>query len=105
MPHEIRDQVVDYVRKWSEKTEVTGGQIQKWIGIWSSTYHSWTKNYGRAFEHNGWIPRDHWLDEWEKQAILQYHFDQPLAGYRRDVLLHGHGPGWIQPQNRPLGYS
>ena len=83
MPHEIRDQVVDYVRKWSEKTEVTGGQIQKWIGIWSSTYHSWTKNYGRAFEHNGWIPRDHWLDEWEKQAILQYHFDHPLAGYRR----------------------
>ena len=75
--------MVDYVRKWSQKTEVTVGQIQKWIGIWSSTYCSWTKNYGRAFEHNGWIPRDHWLDEWEKQAILQFHFDHPLAGYRR----------------------
>ena len=83
MPHEIRDQVVDYVRKWSEKTDVTGGQIQKWIGIWSSTYCSWVKNYGRVYEHNGWIPRDHWLDEWEKQAILQYHFDHPLTGYRR----------------------
>lgn len=35
---EIRDQVVDYVRTWSVKTEVTGGQIQKWIGILSSTY-------------------------------------------------------------------
>ena len=73
--------MVDYVRKWSQKTEVTVGQIQKWIGIWSSTYCSWTKNYGRAFEHNGWIPRDHWLDEWEKQAILQFHFDQPLVAH------------------------
>ena len=83
MPHEIRDQVVDYVRKWSGKTEVTIGQVQKWIGIYSSTYCSWVRNYGRVFEHNGWIPRDHWLDDWEKQAILQSHFDHPLAGYRR----------------------
>ena len=83
MPHEIRDQVVDYVRKWSGKTEVTIGQVQKWIGIYSSTYCSWVRNYGRVFEHNGWIPRDHWLDDWEKQAILQYHFGHPLAGYRR----------------------
>lgn len=75
--------MVDYVRKWSEKTEVTGGQIQKWIGIWSSMYCGWVKNYGRVYEHNGWIPRDHWLDEWEKQAILQFHFDHPRAGYRR----------------------
>lgn len=83
MPHEIRDQVVDYVRKWADKTEVNAGQIQKWIGIWSSTFCTWARNYGRVYEHNGWIPRDHWLDDWEKQAIVQFHFDHPLAGYRR----------------------
>ena len=71
MPHEIRDEVVDYVRKWAAKTEITYAEIRKWIGIWSSTYCSWTRNYGRVYEHNGWIPRDHWLDEWAKQAILQ----------------------------------
>jgi transposase InsO family protein len=51
--------------------------------VWSSTFSNWTRSYGKAYEHNGWIPRDHWLDEWEKQAIIQFHFDHPLEGYRR----------------------
>ncbi|GAG16917.1 unnamed protein product, partial [marine sediment metagenome] len=32
---------------------------------------------------NGWVPRDHWLADWEKQAIVAFHFDHPLEGYRR----------------------
>lgn len=64
-------------------TEVTSTQMLRWIGLWSSTFSNWTRSYGKAYEHNGWIPRDHWLGEWEKQAILQFHFDHPLEGYRR----------------------
>jgi putative transposase len=71
------------VRCWAEKTEITQTQILNWIGLWSSTFSKWTRCYGKAFEHNGWIPRDHWLDDWEKQAILKFHFDNPLNGYRR----------------------
>jgi transposase InsO family protein len=71
------------VRKWTASTEVTSKQLLTWIGLWSSTYSNWTRSYGKAYEHNGWIPRDHWLDESEKQAIIQYHFDHPLEGYRR----------------------
>lgn len=71
------------MRSWAAKTEVTQGQILKWIGLWSSTFSNWTRSYGKAYEHNGWIPRDHWLDEWEKQAIIKYHYDHPLHGYRR----------------------
>jgi hypothetical protein len=26
--------------------------------------------YGKANEHNGQIPSDCWLEDWEKQAIL-----------------------------------
>jgi len=74
---------VDYVRQWTDKTEVTSKQLLGWIGLWSSTFSNWTRSYGKAYEHNGWIPRDHWLDEWEKQAIIQFHFDHPLEGYRR----------------------
>ena len=71
------------MRKWTASTEVTSKQLLTWIGLWSSTYSNWTRSYGKAYEHNGWIPRDHWLDESEKQAIIQYHFDHPLEGYRR----------------------
>ena len=71
------------MRCWAEKSEITQTQILIWIGLWSSTFSKWTRCYGKAFEHNGWIPRDHWLDEWEKQAILKFHFDNPLNGYRR----------------------
>jgi len=57
-----------------------------WIVVFDvfySTFSNWKRCYGKAYEHNGWIPRDHWLDEWEKQAILKFHFDHPLEGYRR----------------------
>jgi hypothetical protein len=40
-------------------------------------------NYNKAYEHNGKVPRDHWLTDQEKQAIIQFHFDHPLNGYRR----------------------
>lgn len=71
------------MRKWTAATEVMSKRLLAWIGLWSSTFSNWTRSYGKAYEHNGWIPRDHWLDESEKQAIIQYHFDHPLEGYRR----------------------
>ena len=38
-------------------------------------------------EHNAWIPRDHWLDDWEKKAILDYELLFPLEGYRRLTFM------------------
>ena len=57
--------------------------ILGWSEIHSSTFNKWTRCYGKAYEHNGKVPRDHWLTDQEKQAIIQYHFDHPLNGYRR----------------------
>jgi Transposase and inactivated derivatives len=31
-------------------------------------------------EHNGWVPRDFWLEDWEKQAIIGFHLKNPLEG-------------------------
>lgn len=28
---------------------------------------------GRVNEHNGWTPRDFWLEAWEKQANVEFH--------------------------------
>ncbi len=41
------------------------------------------RRYGKANEHNGKIPRDWWLEEWERRAIVDFHDKNPLEGYRR----------------------
>lgn len=38
-------------------------------------------------EHNGLVPRDHWLEDWEKQAILAFHAEHSHEGYRRLTYL------------------
>ena len=35
--------------------------------------HHWKERYGRVDEHNAWVPRDGWLEAWEKQAIVDFH--------------------------------
>jgi len=42
--------------------------------------------YGKVNEHNGWIPRDFWLEDWEKQAIIAFHLKNP-EGYRRLAFM------------------
>jgi len=59
------------------------GDLLNWSEIHSSTFNKWTRCYGKAYEHNAKIPRDHWLTDAEKQAIIKFHFDHPLNGYRR----------------------
>jgi hypothetical protein len=31
-------------------------------------------------DHNGWVPRDFWLEVWEKQAIIGFRLKNPLEG-------------------------
>ena len=71
------------MRYWKQRAEVPAKHILRWMSVPEGTYYKWRSRYGKVNEHNGWIPRDHWLNEWEKQAIIQYHFDHPLEGYRR----------------------
>ena len=74
MPHDVRDQIVDFVRRWSEASEIGAGRFIGWLGVTASKFYSWRERYGRANEHNGWVPRDFWLEDWEKQAIIGFHF-------------------------------
>lgn len=58
-----------------------------WIGLARSKFHDWRQRYGRANEHNAWVPRDHWLEPAEKQAIVEFHARFPLEGYRRLTFM------------------
>ena len=75
--------MVDYVNYWKGRTETPAKQLLSWIGLYESTFYKWCRHYGKAYEHNGAIPRDHWLEDWERTAIINFHFEHPLDGYRR----------------------
>lgn len=83
MTHDVRDEVVDYVGKWSGRTELPAKQLVRWIGVGMSKFYDWQARYGKVNEHNRLVPRDHWLDAWEREAILAFHAEHPLEGYRR----------------------
>jgi len=81
--HDVRDEVVDYVAKWSGRTELPATRLVKWIGVGMSKFYDWRARYGKVNEHNALVPRDHWLEAWEREAILAFYADHPLEGYRR----------------------
>jgi transposase InsO family protein len=74
---------VDYVRHWKDRAEIPAKQILRWMRVPEGTFYKWRQRYGKVNEHNGWIPRDHWLEDWEKKAILDFYLEHSLAGYRR----------------------
>jgi transposase InsO family protein len=54
-----------------------------WLGIALSKFSRWSQRLGTPNEHNAIIPRDFWLEDWEKVAIIGFHDRYPLEGYRR----------------------
>ena len=75
------------MNRWSAKTELPHWRIIGWIEIARGKFYDWATRYGKANEHNGWIPRDHWIDEAERQAIIDFHVRFPLEGYRRLTFM------------------
>jgi hypothetical protein len=83
VPHDVRDKVVDFIRCWSLRTEMPSRQLISWLGISASKFYDWKRRYSIINEHNSWIPRDYWLQDWEKEEILSFHGKHSLEGYRR----------------------
>jgi putative transposase len=79
--------VVDFVRTWSEKTELPVEKFVGWLGVARGKFFDWRTRYGKANEHNALVPRDHWLEYWEKKAIIDFHAKNPLEGYRRLTFM------------------
>lgn len=79
--------MIDFVKYWINKTEIPSKDFVSWLEIGSSKYYNWQSRYGKLNEHNRLVPRDHWLLEWEKAAICNYHHEHPLEGYRRLTFM------------------
>jgi putative transposase len=87
VPHDTRDTVVDFVRTWSDKTDIPACRFLPWIGIGTSKFHDGKQRFGKVNEHNAWVPRDHWLTDDEKQRICACARAQPSEGYRRLTFM------------------
>ena len=79
----IRDEIVRFVAYWAQRTGLALSRLIVWTGISRERFYQWRRRYGCGNYHNALVPRDFWLEEWERRAIIAFHFDHPLEGYRR----------------------
>jgi len=75
------------VNRWTKRAELPAKRLLGWLELGSSKFHQWKERYGKANEHNGQIPRDTWLEDWERRAIVDFHDRHPLEGYRRLTFM------------------
>jgi putative transposase len=78
---------MDCIQRWSGKTEIRPLALVEWLDLGRSKYYAWKNRYGKAHEHNAWIPRDHGLEAWEREAMLSFYRQYPEEGYRRLALM------------------
>jgi hypothetical protein len=79
--------VIDFVATWSAQTELPATRLVGWLGLGASKYFDWKQRYGKASEHNAKVPRDHWLEAWEQEAIVDFARTHPRDGYRRLAFM------------------
>jgi putative transposase len=79
--------VIDFINRLSARAELSPLRLVGWLDLSRSKYYDWRDRYGKANEHNAMVPRDHWLESWEKRAIIDFHHQFPLEGYRRLTFL------------------
>lgn len=66
---EIRDSVVKQVTYLSFRSGIPVRKLLVHIGLCRIKFYKWTKSAGMANQHNGKIPKTHWLTPDEVKAI------------------------------------
>ena len=83
----MRDAVIDFANYWAERTALPMALFILWLGLAPGKFYDWKQRYGKVNEHNGWIPRNFWLLDWEKQAIINFYDDHRKEGCRRLAFM------------------
>jgi len=53
------------------------------LGVHSAKFYSWRNRKGEENTHNCKLPKENWLLDWERDAIIKYAKKHPAEGYRR----------------------
>jgi transposase InsO family protein len=80
---DTRDDILNFISIITKRTEIKVKNLLKQIDIDSSKYYSWSKREGQPNYHNGRIPKQNWLLQWEKDSIIAYAKSHLGEGYRR----------------------
>lgn len=84
---ERRDEIVEFVGHWHERSEIAIGRLLGWIELPRNRYYDWVRRRSLPNRHNALVPKGHWILPWEKQAIIGYASRHLEAGYRRLTWL------------------
>jgi putative transposase len=75
--------VVQFIRYWAGRTGLSALLLVGWLEIALSKFNRWRRRLGSPNQHSATVPRDFWLEGWEKAAIIAFHDLYPSEGYRR----------------------
>jgi putative transposase len=79
---EVRDEVVDYIRYWERRSWIKRSLLLPVLGVRTDRFKSWENRYGLENIHNGNIPRDFWIEDWEREEIIDFYCSNYKDGYR-----------------------
>ena len=75
--------MVDFVQHNAQLSGLPVSRLISWVGIGRDKFYEWRSRRGQENDHNGLIPRNFWLEEWERQAIIAFYMKHQEVGYRR----------------------
>ncbi|AFN74244.1 integrase catalytic subunit [Melioribacter roseus P3M-2] len=64
-------------------TNISINKLIGMVGISPSKYYHWNRRIGQANAHNAAVPKNNWILEWEREAIINYAKSHIGEGYRR----------------------
>ena len=76
---------MDFVRRWSEASEISATRFVSWLGVSSSKFYDWRERYGRVNDHN-WFP-GLLVGGLGEAGHIHFHLKNPLEGYRRLTFM------------------
>jgi transposase InsO family protein len=87
IPQKLRDEIVEFALRYSKKTGLPLSRLIRWIGIGQDRFYQWRNRQGRPNGHNAPIPKSHWLEQWEREAIIAFYLEHQEDGYRRVAYM------------------
>lgn len=83
MEPDVRDDLVEFIDRICSQTGMKLYQVTDKLGLRRALYYSWKSRFGQPNKHNGQVPRENWLEDWEHKLIAEYYRSHPKEGYRR----------------------
>lgn len=75
--------MVALIEYGTQRLELPLTRLLGWLALAPGKYYEWRRRQGQPNRHNGIIPSRHWLQSWEREAIIAFARQHRQDGYRR----------------------